>query len=60
MRFLGDEKLVGRVKIHNALKNVKWRVGRNKRILAGIYVDSGINYLSLGMGTLGQTAVPGK
>lgn len=26
----------------------------------GIDVDSGINYLSLGMGRLGQTAVPGK
>lgn len=25
-----------------------------------IDVDSGINYLSLGMGRLGQTAVPGK
>lgn len=26
----------------------------------GIDVDPGINYLSLGMGRLGQTAVPGK
>lgn len=28
--------------------------------LPGTDVDSGINYLSLGIGRLGQTAVPGK
>lgn len=28
--------------------------------LPGIDVDSGINYSRLGMGRLGQTAVPGK